>query len=519
MEINETQLKKLSRVLNVYNEINLDKMAKLIGFRNSLDLEQWILDLPEKYHSYLTIKGKNVIISKNISNINEVIDGLLGEFEKWDGKKSKKILEKVTISKKAYIPKQKQSLSLVQKGDAKLSTAGEKLLTLLSTHLSITLNRFIQVFQLKELADIDDWLLNLPKDLGMFLNLRNNYLQFEKKAPPAIKMKIAENFDNWITKLMNSLTKIDESAIKEEYNRIPSILGKGYHDYFKIDIQKQRTYYLLLHLQGANYFTTKSDYGDREYISFMVNEEKRVQVSNFQPDVIARKKEDCVQGEIYKRNGTRYYYRSPAGRNISRLIKTSKKDFTIKLKNLLTVITPKATISYTMLNPSVKNDIIRVSMPRKMCVKCGEIFKPIDWVGWESKYLTKEDVYICENCRPKLKSAIQKETAARAFYEIEMIPAQALKVRNIKLLIINTVLFLVVGLPLTIISSFFGLEVIGLASIIAIFSVVYIYLILRRKNIKYNIFNLKEKELNRKKNDLDKIKPYDGKLILKALKK
>ena len=75
------KLQKFSKILNVYNEINLDKMAKLIGFRNSIDLEQWILDLPEKYSTYLTIRGKNVIIQ---SNISETIDDLLNEFEKWE---------------------------------------------------------------------------------------------------------------------------------------------------------------------------------------------------------------------------------------------------------------------------------------------------------------------------------------------------------------------------------------------------------------------------------------------------
>ena len=86
---NDKNLRRFSKILNVYNEINLDKMAKLIGFRNSIDLEQWILDLPEKYHNYLTIRGKNVIIQ---SNITEMIDDLIGEFERWDTKKSEKII-------------------------------------------------------------------------------------------------------------------------------------------------------------------------------------------------------------------------------------------------------------------------------------------------------------------------------------------------------------------------------------------------------------------------------------------
>lgn len=122
------------------------------------------------------------------------------------------------------------------KGEVKLSAAGEKFLKFLSTHKSITRNHFIKVFELEELADLDDWLLNLPKELGMFLNVKNNVLRFETKAPLSAKLDLAENFDNWIINLMNNLTKIDESAVNNEINRFPRILGKGSHNFFKIDI-------------------------------------------------------------------------------------------------------------------------------------------------------------------------------------------------------------------------------------------------------------------------------------------
>jgi len=95
----DKKLERFSKILNVYNEINLDKMAKLIGFRNSIDLEQWILDFPEKYHTYLTIRGKNVIIQ---SNITEMIDDLLNEFEKWDIKKSEKIIESIDLRRPLF---------------------------------------------------------------------------------------------------------------------------------------------------------------------------------------------------------------------------------------------------------------------------------------------------------------------------------------------------------------------------------------------------------------------------------
>lgn len=79
MSSKEKNLERFRKILNVYNEIKLDKMAKLIGFKNSISLEQWILDLPEKYHSNLNIKGKDVIINR--AHISEMIDGLLENFE------------------------------------------------------------------------------------------------------------------------------------------------------------------------------------------------------------------------------------------------------------------------------------------------------------------------------------------------------------------------------------------------------------------------------------------------------
>ena len=54
-------------------------------------------------------------------------------------------------------------------------------------------------------------------------------LKFETKTPHSIKLKLAQNFDDWITNLMSNLTRIDESAVNNEIRRFPRILGKGFH--------------------------------------------------------------------------------------------------------------------------------------------------------------------------------------------------------------------------------------------------------------------------------------------------
>lgn len=411
----DKNLEKFRKILNVYNEINLDKMAKLIGFRNSINLEQWILDLPEKYHTYLTIKGKNVIIQ---SNISEMIDDLLNEFDKWDSRKNEKIIERIDLRKSFF--RTKTETESVVLGDSKLGSAGKKLLSLLPTHKSITKNRFIKVFELEALVDIDEWLLSLPKELGVFLNVKDNVIMFEKKASSKVKLRIAEHFDDWISNLMNKLPKVDESAVNKEIKRIPSILGAGYHNFFKIDIKKENRKSLILHIIGHNQFTSKSKYGDRTYTTFRVNEEVKRSVTDFQPDIIEKAKKSTVKREISHRNGTRHYYVSPGGRNISRLIKTSEKDFETSLKNLLIEVIPVKNISYSIIAPSKKQNILNVSSPRKICVKCGKIFTPVMWDGWEIKYLSLENVYICEECNPKLKKIVQGENIERSNKELNI---------------------------------------------------------------------------------------------------
>ncbi len=495
----DKNLQKFSKILNVYNEINLDKMAKLIGFRNSIDLEQWILDLPEKYHTYLTIRGKNVIIQ---SNISETIDDLLNEFEKWDSRKSGKIIESIDLRRPFFRTTSKTESSIL--GDSRLGSAGKKFLSLLSTHKSITRNRFIKVFELEALVDIDDWLLGLPKELGIFLNVKGDVIKFEQKASDKAKLKLAEHFDDWITDSMNELTKIDESAVSKEIRRIPSILGDGYHDFFKMDIKKEKRKFLILHLTGENQFTTKSDYGDRTYTAFTVNMDVKKSVLDFQPDIIEKAKKSVIQSEIYQRNGKRYYYVSPAGRHISRLIRTSEKDFQIRLKNLLIEVVPAENFSFSILSPSRKQNILLVSSPRKMCVKCGDIFTPVMWDGWEIKYLSTKNVYICEECNPKLKKTVQEENVNRAMCELKIKKVISKKAKIRIFSILNLILLLAVGLPL--LSYIFP---------IIIFTILEVYLLIKWKLISNQIKNMRTEESIRKKVVLNSVKQYDGNLLKK----
>ena len=502
MSSKEKNLERFRKILNVYNEIKLDKMAKLIGFKNSINLEQWILDLPEKYHSNLTIKGKDVIINK--ANISGMIDELLKEFESWDSRKSGKILEKIDFGRKFDIAKRKTIKSADSMGEIKLTAAGEKFLNLLSTHKSISVNNFIKVFELEELADIDDWLLNLPKKLGVFLNVRNNVLSFESKTPHSIKLKLSQDFDDWITKLMNNLTRIDESAVNREISRFPRILGKGFHNFFKIDIRKKKEKYLILHIKGKNQFVSKSKYGDRTYTAFTVDKEVKERVSDFLPNIIEKKKKESVQWEIQRRNGKKFYYVSPAGRHISRTINTKESDFNIKLKHLLIIVNPVNTICFSILRPSAKQDIRYVNVPNKMCVKCGNIFKSVDWLGWDIKYLTTNNVYICEDCYPKLKNIIKKERTARSIYELDLKQVKSKKSKIKTLSIINLILLLVIGLPL--ISIFIPL---------IIFSVLEVYLLRNWIIISKKIHNMERAESNRRNIVLNSIKRYDGDLLKK----
>jgi len=383
----------------------------------------------------------------------------------------------------------------------------------LSTHKSITRDRFIKVFELESLVDIDEWLLSLPKELGVFLNVKGSVIKFERKASDRVKLKLAEHFDDWITDVMSRLTRVSEYAVKAEINRIPSILGGGYTDFFKMNIKKEERKFVLLQLTGSNQFTTKSDYGDKTYTTFTVNKEVKERVTDFQPDLIEEAKKSIVEHEVYQRNGKRYHYVSPAGRNISRSVRTSEKDFHIKLINLLIDVVPVENYSYSILAPTKKQNIVHVSSPRKMCVMCGNTFRPDFESNWEIKYLSMSNVYVCEECNPNLKKTIQEEKAKRSQYNSNLRNEESTKSRIKKFFGLFLMLFLGVASLLA-----FGLPLIAFyisSIVIAILAILEVSLLIKWNLTSNEMKKMKTEESFRKNKVLYSVKRYDGNLLEK----
>ena len=83
-----------------------------------------------------------------------------------------------------------------------------------------------------------------------------------------------------------------------------------------------------------------------------------------------------------------------------------------------------------------------------MCVKCGTVFYPIEWTGWNIKYLSTKDVYICEDCNPEFKKVVQEERIKRSLYYIDMKQIRSKKSKISILSFVNLIILLAVGLPL-----------------------------------------------------------------------
>ena len=69
----------LELVLKRYNKIKLEKMAELLDFEDPLELERWILTLPDDYP--MKIEEDSVIFEEQMV---DQIDSLLGKFEEWE---------------------------------------------------------------------------------------------------------------------------------------------------------------------------------------------------------------------------------------------------------------------------------------------------------------------------------------------------------------------------------------------------------------------------------------------------
>ncbi|MBD3191120.1 MAG: hypothetical protein GF308_10770 [Candidatus Heimdallarchaeota archaeon] len=86
--------RELRKIIESYEEITLERMAEFLHFKNTKELERWIINLPGKKTFY--IKEDKVIIPKELQSdeteTEKAIDALLKEFEdseeKGEGKKS-----------------------------------------------------------------------------------------------------------------------------------------------------------------------------------------------------------------------------------------------------------------------------------------------------------------------------------------------------------------------------------------------------------------------------------------------
>jgi len=495
--MSENKEKILKQILTVYHEIKLIKMAKLLGFKNSMNLERWILQLPEKYHPYLTIAGNNVIIDKEIANL---IDELSVTFAGWTLKESHKLMKNEDLKNKQKIQIKSSKKLSDSIESVKLGDAGIKFFNLITTYSDIKLNRFIKIFDLEELTEIDDWLLNLPERLGDIIDVRIDKFKIKRNAPSSEIIDLAKNFDDWITALMRSLTRIDESAINREKSRFPNILGPEFQQFFNIYIEKSYSKYLVFSLYGENYFTSKSTYGDKTFQGFRINKEVKEYVYDFQPEEIKRKKKEVVDAEVRRQNGKRVYYVSPAGRNISRTIKTSPKDFKIRLKHLLEIVNPVKITSTPILLPTNQQNILNVKSPAKMCAKCGKIFEPIKWLGWEVKYLSTSGVYVCENCNIKLNEIISEERKKREEFNVihSQANSQKSKVKNLSILNFGGLVFIGIFV--------FSYYLLLIPLIILVIS--FIYLLKKNKTCKEVLSALEEKENIREKDVLNSIELF-----------
>ena len=211
-----------------------------------------------------------------------------------------------------------------------------------------------------------------------------------------------------------------EKAVWKEIKKLPRILGPNYSQFFKIYIKKKSDKYVLLHLRGENKFISKSVYGDVQYTAFNVNKNLKIKVSNFQDYMIEREKANIIKKEVEHWNGEKHYYKSPAGRNISRIIRTSRKDFKVSVNKLLEIIKPRKILVNSNFMPKVQQNILGVKKKR-MCVQCGSIFRPINWKGWSKKYLSIYNVYNCEKCNFKLGVLITEEKDKRKAFSFKML--------------------------------------------------------------------------------------------------
>lgn len=86
-ELQETRSENLRKILKRYgNQISLSKMAQLLEFKDIIDLEKWLLSLPEDIA--LQIEGDQVLLPQELQSgtkeAEQAIDKLLARFEEYE---------------------------------------------------------------------------------------------------------------------------------------------------------------------------------------------------------------------------------------------------------------------------------------------------------------------------------------------------------------------------------------------------------------------------------------------------
>jgi len=77
----EKRSKSLKKIIKFYTKIPLDSMAQLLEFNNTIELQKWIMDLPDELA--LTIDGTDVLIPatlKNDQSITKMTDNIASYF-------------------------------------------------------------------------------------------------------------------------------------------------------------------------------------------------------------------------------------------------------------------------------------------------------------------------------------------------------------------------------------------------------------------------------------------------------
>ncbi|MHA1756418.1 MAG: hypothetical protein ACTSVV_06595 [Promethearchaeota archaeon] len=206
---------------------------------------------------------------------------------------------------------------------------------------------------------------------------------------------------------------IDSSEIQKSIKYYSECLGPKYDDYFNIEIKKKIQYHIIFEISGFHQFTSRSKFGNVKYTAFNYRKKEKIILSYFDHNLIENFKRDFINKEFNHWNGRIHYYTSPTGRHISRTLKVKRKNFHVKVDQIIVKIIP-TNFLITSTHSNLTLTIEKFQNKKKICVSCCKSFKPVSWKGWSDKYLLKEGVYQCQNCNQLLDELINKEKIERS---------------------------------------------------------------------------------------------------------